>query len=140
MEPAVRLALMLRALSGGSDLGLIMNFHVSAAAVYDIFHNVIDVVYSCIAMSGVPYHDYQALQPLSDGCFTSRINTEAAFTTTCSVLLRPSSSWRAPHVDEPTEVVKGTMVLQDRVSIYLRTLFHEVCTEKCEQSSMFVVQ
>ncbi len=65
IEPAVRLAITLRILAGGSYLDMITNFNVGESTVYTIFHETVDILCRHLPMPGVPVHDESALTALA---------------------------------------------------------------------------
>jgi hypothetical protein len=55
VEPAVRLALTVRMLSGASYLDMMMLFRVASSTVYDVFHSTVSSITKRIAMPGLSW-------------------------------------------------------------------------------------
>jgi hypothetical protein len=72
IEPAVRLALTLRILGGGSHHDLAMLFRIATITVYAVFHATIDAINNLLALPGVPPKDTAKLQKLAEGFVLSR--------------------------------------------------------------------
>jgi hypothetical protein len=72
IEPAVRLGITLRVLSGSSYLDLMMLFRIGRSTVFDIFHSTIDAVNRHLAMPGIPLCEETKLSSLASGFSTSR--------------------------------------------------------------------
>ena len=75
IDPAVRLAICLRLLTGSSYLDLVQTFNVSAAAVYAICMEVVHVICRKLPMPRLPLTDVLALYEISKGFRSSRLNT-----------------------------------------------------------------
>ena len=54
VEPAIRLALTVRMLSGASYLDMMMLFRLASSTVYDVFHSTVASITRRIAMPGLP--------------------------------------------------------------------------------------
>jgi DDE superfamily endonuclease len=72
IEPAVRLAIFLRILSGASYPDLELAFRVGRGTIYKVFLSILDVVLLTIPMPGVPADDAEKLRELAEGFRTSR--------------------------------------------------------------------
>jgi hypothetical protein len=72
IEPAVRLAMFLRILSGASYLDLEIAFRVGRSTIYSVFLSTLNVVLSTIPMPGVPVDDAAKLRELAKGYCASR--------------------------------------------------------------------
>jgi hypothetical protein len=71
-EPAVRLALTLRILGGGSHHDLAMLFRIATINVYAVFHATINAINNLLALTGVPLEDIEKLQKLAERFVLSR--------------------------------------------------------------------
>lgn len=72
VEPAVRLAITMRLLAGGSYIDLVTNYNIAPATVYDIFHDKVQNLFSRIAMPNIDIQDEAALHKLAEEFQTSR--------------------------------------------------------------------
>jgi hypothetical protein len=57
VETAVRLALTLRILGGGSHHGLAMLFRIATTTVYAVFNATVNAMNNVLALPGVPLED-----------------------------------------------------------------------------------
>jgi DDE superfamily endonuclease len=72
VEPAVRLALTLRVLGGGSHHDLAMLFRIATITVYALFNATIIAINNLLALPGVPLEDIEKLQKLAERFVLSR--------------------------------------------------------------------
>jgi hypothetical protein len=72
VESAVRLALTLLILSGGSHHDLAMLFRIATVTVYSVFHATIDAINNLLSLPGVPLEDAADLRKLAECCALSR--------------------------------------------------------------------
>jgi DDE superfamily endonuclease len=71
VEPAIRLALTIRILSGASYLGMMMLFRIAKSTVYEAFHSTIASITKRLAMPGLP-STYGELQRIAQDFAISR--------------------------------------------------------------------
>ncbi len=67
IEPAVRLAVTLRLLAGGSYLDQMICFRLAKPTVYTVFHDTLRAILHVLPMPGVPLHCAAKLRELADG-------------------------------------------------------------------------
>jgi hypothetical protein len=72
IEPAVRLGITLRILSGSSYLDLMMLFRIGRSTVFVVFHSTIDAINRHLSMPGIPLGDVSRLRGLAMGFSSSR--------------------------------------------------------------------
>jgi DDE superfamily endonuclease len=79
VEPAIRLALTLRILGGGSHHDLAMLFRIATVTVYSVFHATIDAINNRLSLPGVPLEDTAELRKLAEGFALSRRSQNPIF-------------------------------------------------------------
>ena len=79
VESAVRLAVTLRMLAGGSYHDQMLSFNLGRSTVFQIFHDTISAIVKTLKMPGVPLHDVDKLMELSTRFNESRQNPSPLF-------------------------------------------------------------
>jgi hypothetical protein len=72
IEPALRLAILVRILGGASNLDTQLIFHCGRSTIYSVFYDTIDAIFRTLRMPGVPAEGAEAMRNLANGFHTSR--------------------------------------------------------------------
>lgn len=73
ISPAIRLAVTLRLLSGGSYIDQMPSFKLARLAAYSVFHDTVRAIEECIPIPAIPFNSKTDLERFSFGFRYSRL-------------------------------------------------------------------